>query len=221
MSKPPFLNHQTSLPGMDVTDHSNRGKVFERWLMAAHSEYAARGWAQIDRHATNWEYISDKEYQSMIERGKREYTAVTGANRKMAMVVSNVDFSGVAKGKLLKKGVSVKFDAKMCRGNRIPLDSFKLHQVDNLIEAERCGAIAGFMIYFWGLVGLNKEPVSDRIFFCPPMLVRDYFDRRVIRSRAKQGEGSIHISEIEEKGVRISMHGNFIDWLPALLPQGF
>jgi penicillin-binding protein-related factor A (putative recombinase) len=216
---------QNNLIGVDVSNHSNRGLSLEKRVAASNSEYEARRWAKIDRNPSAWEYIGEKEYLELIKKEKDGITAVTGSGRKMKMVPTNVDFSGGARGRFLTHAVNIKFDAKMCKGDKIPLGNFKLHQVNNMIAAEKCGAVAGFLIQFWGRTEKVDEKTTkdlpDLYFFCPPMLVRDYFDRRAIRERAKNGEGAITTDVMKQKAITIPCHGNFIDWLPAVLPHAF
>lgn len=146
------MSYQNNLPGINVASHGELGKEFERDLMATHHLYETIGVAKIDRHPHEWEFIGWSEYNKLLANPKTEaLVALTGNNRPMKRKATNVDFSGVAKRKGEKHGVAIKFDAKMCKENNIPLGNFTKHQVENLCLSSKCGAIAGFMVNLYSI----------------------------------------------------------------------
>lgn len=210
----PYNRNQQTLFGATRADHSNLGKEFERDLDATHAKYAIQRLAKIDHHPNEWVYIGNNEYTSLLANPKmRSLVAKTGDGYWMKRRATNVDFSGVAKIKLLNVGVEVKFDAKMTAGERIPLDNFETHQVDNLILSTECGAIAGFLVMFY-----DARPV-ERVFFVPPDLVRRKKDKNFGKIRASKGDGSITIAEMEQYAREIPYSNRFVDWYPVLIPR--
>lgn len=195
---------QESLFEEKTTDHSNRGKGFEKEIEAVNEVYLLRGLADILKSPTEWIYIGYTEYQR-IYRYNPNGVATTGGGRYMKMIPSDLDFGGNG----------YVFDAKETKGNRFPLKNIKPHQYVRLRRSARCGNVAGCLIKFSDV---------DRVFFAPSLfldekeiaLTRASFGKR----RAPVGFASIHIEEFEKDArVREIKRDNMTrlwDWLKVL-----
>lgn len=203
------MPYQTSLPGVSVSSHSKLGEEFERDLIATHHLYEVTGIAKIDRHPSEWEFIGWTEYNNLLANPKtKPLVALTGNDRPMKRKATNVDFSGVAKKRGVKLGIAIKFDAKMCKEERIPLGNFARHQVDNLCSSAKCGAITGFMVNLYTI---------NRVFFVPAEFVRKKMDKNFGKRRASAGDGSISLEELKRFAVEIPYSIRLVDWHTVLI----
>lgn len=110
-----------------IVSYANRGLSFEELIDYANEQYAAKGWAQVQKVATPWQ---------IVRKGKR----VVGA---FPTEKSTVDYVGVANGK------PIAFDAKSTRERtRFPLRNIQPHQMGFLKRWQDQGGKAFFLIEF-------------------------------------------------------------------------
>lgn len=204
---------QANLPGVEVADHSNRGLQWEKEIEAVNDFYRLQGTADVVKNPSGWVYISESEYQKLLEKQRngllpKGMTAVSDDMRKMARVQSDVDFSGGSRGFV--------FDAKQTRGDALPLKNVKQHQIIRLKRSARCGNVAGLLIKFTD---------HNRAFFISAAFMDKKFEgwlkQTSIRGRrAKPGAASITIEELELHGVEIKKHkyNDLWDWHVSLAP---
>ena len=130
----------------------------------------------------------------------------------MKRKATNVDFSGVAKKRGDRFGISIKFDAKMCRAEKIPLGNFTKHQVDNLVVSARCGGKVGFMVNLYAI---------GKVYFVPSELVQKKMDKSFGKIRAAAGDGSILLDELNRFAIEIPYTRRFVDWHKILVEKDF
>lgn len=179
-------------------NHSNLGKSFEKELERTHHFYKIKHLAKIEKNSTEWRYISKGEFDRLAKTpGLRANLSQSLDGRCLQRVQSNVDFGGGALGK------SIAFDAKETKGKSIPLTNFKRHQVENLVEHEKCGNCAFFLIRFSEL---------NRVFFVKASVVRSAMDE----AEFKQGRKSLSLEYCETNAKEVPVCQNLIDWLKIL-----
>ena len=107
--------------------HANRGMGLETLIEYANAQYAKKGIALIQKIATPWK---------VIRKGSQIVNAFPEKK-------STVDFIGVYQGR------AIAFDAKSTQNKtRIPLQNFEQHQIDFMIEWEKQGGTAFFIVEF-------------------------------------------------------------------------
>lgn len=169
---------------MTAKDQSkaNLGRDFETMLERTHQIYAAQGLAQMKKHPVEWKYTSYEAFDEM-RTFRQDIVARTNTGRYIARIRSYIDFSGVAAGRFIA------FDAKQVSRMNFPLTDLRSHQLTRLIDAERCGGIAGLMIRFTKF---------QRIFFVPAGFVYE-----VDKAIGKGGKKSISLQDCELHGTEI------------------
>lgn len=112
--------------------HANRGRAFEQIVEYANKQYAAKGWALIQKVPTPWR---------VVRRGKH----IVSAHPEKK---STVDFVGLANGR------AIAFDAKSTRERtRFPLSNIEHHQMQFLKSFQDQGGQAFILVEF---VKLNE-----------------------------------------------------------------
>lgn len=196
-----------------VANHSNLGKGFEKDLAATHDWYRLQRWADVVKNPSEWQFISEREYQEMLTKlsgGALEpgSLAICDNQRKMRRVRSDVDFSGGG------KNFSVCFDVKETSADKLPLSMLKPHQIHRIRESAACGTVAGFLVML---------SLYDRFFFIPSLFIQNknenYLRQKIGKRRASKGSASITLSELEANCVEIFRHKTNMlwHWLPRLV----
>lgn len=188
---------QQNLPGTKHISHAHLGRDLEDLLKRTHAVYRAKNLADIEKNPVEWTYTAKSQYDALKSNVSHDLVAVTNTKRYIKKVKSNIDFSGVAKGKFAG------FDAKQTKEKSLPLKHIQPHQLENLLKKEKCGGIAGFMILFSSL---------NRLFFVSASVV----DAAVIEMLYKKGRKSLSFSDCEQRGKEIEIKGNLADWLAVL-----
>jgi penicillin-binding protein-related factor A (putative recombinase) len=187
------------------TDHSNLGKGFEAELAAAHDWYRMNHVIDIVQNHNLWEYAEGQGWHRArvrYESGDRT-VARTGDGGFIIRQKSDVDFSG---------GGFV-FDAKETSAERWPFSSIEDHQVLRLQQSKQCGSTSGIFIKF---------VKHDRVFWLGSPTLSAVFNKWMVasygRRRAKPGEASLAISQLEEMGIEIFRHpvNKLWDWFERL-----
>ncbi len=185
--------------------HANLGKAFEADIEAANDAYQRMGLAHVDHNKNEWVTTSSARWQTFAP----EMRATTGNGRCLIMVKSNVDFAGGA-GR-----VSVAFDAKETSAASIPLKNFKPEQIARLIEKERCGVRAGFLVRF-------SRDMS--VYWVGARKVREMYDKAMYQAKGK-GTHPKSLSQewLAEHGTLVEAGVNSIrvDYLRAVAPEVF
>lgn len=181
----------------------NRGKSFERMIERANAIYQVRGVAHVSRNENVWQSASAR----IAERLPGFMWARTGDGKRfLVMHQSDVDYSGVVRG-----GRALIFDAKEFQGTSLPLRAFRPHQVELLCSAQRCGAVAGFLVY-------NTD--TGQAFWLRAAQVREALDKTVF---ARKGRGihpkSFSLGWLAKNAVVVGVwhSGAVADYLDALL----
>lgn len=191
-----------------VSNHSNQGLDFESELETTHDWYRRQGLADVRKIPNSWKIISFTEYQKLQMKLPPAHLAKTGDGKFMQRVKSDVDFVGAGE----KFGIS--FDAKTCRATNFPLSNIENHQIYKLKDRDRCGVIAGIMVY---LILFN------RVFFVPYkyLELRQTILLKQAGRRAKSGTASISLSEFEQHTIEIFRHksNTLWDWFKYLAKQ--
>lgn len=178
---------------------ANLGKAFEMDLERTHQFYQVKKLASIDRNPVEWRYTSPQTYNKYANsRGMDRLVARTASGSHLIKAASDIDYSGVAKGR------AVAFDAKETSTKNFPLGNVELHQVNALLNKARCGSIAGLMIRFTSV---------KRVYFVPVAVV----DEAIIKMQFHGGRKSLSLAECAGLGLEIPVSQNLIDWLPVLL----
>lgn len=191
----------------------NLGKTAEDLLTEIHNFYRSRGIASIDQQPRVWLNLKGKGRDAIdfYNKANGNVVAKTRNQQMMYSKKSPVDFAGVVRGR------AVYFDAKQTQGKSIPLTNFEVHQIDFVVEKQKHGALAGFMIYFSEL---------DRFFFTYALYVERVFTLAERAKRMqKKGEPltvrqSIALAQCEEFGREIHKDRLMqFDWVAALFPK--
>lgn len=198
-----------NLPGIKVADHADRGKQFEDDLCALHHFYLERGICDVVQNPNAWEFAQKQHYwkykKIFEERGR--HAAQTGDGRYLMRVRSAVDFSGG------NATFSICFDAKQTEQKNFPLEKVSPEQVKRLKMSDRCGTIAGLMVWF-------VEP--DRVFFVPSAYLTERYEKweklSFGKRRAPPGTASLSIADLEANGREIFKDINkYWDWFTILI----
>ncbi|MGG1598501.1 Holliday junction resolvase RecU [Cohnella massiliensis] len=154
--------------------YANRGMALEQMIEYANSQYAAKGWAVIQKVATPFK---------VVRRGKEIVSAYPEEK-------STVDFVGVSGSRALA------FDAKSTmERTRFPLGNIEQHQMDFLKAWQDHGGISFFLIEF----AKHRE-----IYVVPYSSMQDYwvkareggrksipFEEMAQFAKARQGRGVV------------------------------
>lgn len=189
-----------------VSNHSNQGLDFESELETTHDWYRRQGLADVRKIPNSWKFISFSEYQKLLVKLPPSHLAQTADGKCLQRVKSDVDFSGAG------ENFGISFDAKTCRAKNFPLSNIADHQLYKLKDRDRCGVIAGVMVYL-GLL--------NRVFFVPYKYLehRQTILLKQRGRRAQVGTASISLSDFEKNTVEIFRHtSNFLwDWCKYLV----
>lgn len=167
---------------MQLINYANRGRTLENLIIAANTNYRARGQAVIHKVPTAW---------MPIRNGKGKIVSAK-VEKKAA-----VDFMGVVKTP--DGSLAVAFDAKeVAKGDRWPLSRLEPHQYEYLRDHAACGGFSFVLIAFWE---------SDRFFVLPfPEL-----ERRWTAWKNKTGPASVRAGDGGLVEVRFLEYLNFFD----------
>lgn len=195
---------------VNKVSHANLGKGFEGDIERTNEYYLRRGIANIKKNPLKWQVVSEKEYYQALKEKELPEGMFAKTENGLFMIAeqSDVDYTGPALGH------SIEFDAKTTQRPSIPLKNFREHQIINLINSERAGAIAGFMVEF---------SEKNRVFFVKASFVRACKDKYLYQSRGKKqatrGTASISIALLEERAVEIPCRNDLVDYLQVLIPR--
>ena len=192
-------DYQNNLPGIGRHNHANLGKDFERELARTHEIYRRRRIANIRQNPNEWRYGSMKEMDKYKRAGLHSSYAVTGSGRVLVMQKSEIDFGGTVRG-----GRAVYFDAKTCKGKSFPFQNVKDHQLLQLDENAKVGAVAGLMI--------NMSD-AGQVFFVPVSVIKPLFERWLATRKAR---ASLSLKVLETECVRVPCLENLVDWYSVL-----
>ena len=188
---------QPPLPGQKKSaTHSGRGREFEQMLNSTHRFYAFSGLAAIKQNPVEWKYCDRRTFDFLKNSGG-DLVAQTNSGRFIKRVKSQVDFSGVARGR------HYEFDAKQTQGKSLPMANVERSQIRHITDAAACGAVAGLMIYFTDL---------KRVFFLRAEFVGECVENMLFKKARK----SISLSQCETSGVEITVRENLVDYLAVL-----
>lgn len=156
--------------------HANRGMGLETLIEYANQQYASKGIAQIQKVSTPWK---------VIRKGKQIVSAFPEKK-------STVDFIGVS------KSVAIAFDAKETENKtRIPLGNFEKHQIQFLIDWQRNGGEAFYII--------NFKTINETYY----LHIMDFFEWY-----SRFPDKSLTLDWIQRKGKRLDQgNGIVLDYL--------
>lgn len=203
---------QANLPGVSRADHSNQGADFEKELETVHDFYRLQRVADIRKIPHRWAQISESEFQKIKLKLPASMLATTADGKRMQRMKSDVDFVGG--GQYKGSGFHIAFDAKSVAGSRFPFANVESHQLRNLRERTRVGAIAGLMIRFnW----------DNRVFFAPAEFLDVRYETMIRASYGKRtaprGTASLSIQNLEEFCLEIfpDKKNGLLDYLPNVI----
>ena len=126
-----------------------RGSTLEDMINQTHEKYLESGLALIQKIPTPITPIT-------IDKETRHITLAYFDQK------STVDYIGAV------QGIPVCFDAKECATDTFALQNIHEHQVQFMIDFEKQGGIAFFLIYFTG---------RDELYYLPLDMLRFFWDR--------------------------------------------
>jgi penicillin-binding protein-related factor A (putative recombinase) len=200
---------QADLPGMKTKKGNVKGFDFEAHLDSLHKFYLIQGLICVNKNTETWtfEYGKQDNFEAKWKAGS-DTVAKTAGGKRLLKVYSLPDYTGT------NGSFGIMFDAKATAGDSIPLANLKTtkggasHQIHNLKQAAKCGALAGFLILFYE---------HKRCFWAPVKFV-DWKEQQYLRAssakgkRAKPGTASISIAELEANGIEIPKNKINLTW---------
>lgn len=181
-----------------MTARASRGRLFEDDLERTHEYYRKTGIATVRKNDREWVYTSQSDRQRLLLK-TNELTAKCDNGRFLVARKSKVDFEGNFRARYIA------FDAKETSEASLPLKNIKRHQVEQLLDHERTGGLAGFMVRFASAEG---EPV----FFLRASMVHAYLTGALYR----KGRRSVPVAAFEEHGTAIPVENGLINWARVL-----
>lgn len=119
---------------------ANRGMGLEHMVEHANAQYAAKGWAVVQKTPTS------------VKVFRRSSEIVSAVHDKK----STVDFVGVANGR------AIAFDAKSCKATRFPLKNIHDHQIEFMRKWQQQGGEAFLLIEMEAYRAIFYAPL-DRV----------------------------------------------------------
>lgn len=188
----------TSAEFRGLKGRGSRGKSFEWDLERTHEYYRKTGIATVRKNDREWVYTSQSDRQRLLLK-TNELTAKCDNGRVLVARKSKVDFEGNFGSRYIA------FDAKETSEASLPLKNIKRHQVEQLVEHERTGALAGFMVRFSSVDGAP-------VYFLPASMMHAYLTAALYR----KGRKSVPISAFEGHGTQVFTKDGLIDWASTL-----
>jgi penicillin-binding protein-related factor A (putative recombinase) len=208
------MNQQLELiQGGRPTPHANRGREFQTILNNTHDWYNRQRWGHFYEIPNAYAFVNEFRWRNApVElRARTEIYFIDRNGRKeqrgglpLLRVKSGPDYLGGI------GSLHVEFDAKEFSEASIPVKQFTEHQVQKLYDAERAGAIAGFMV-------LEKR--TSNVYWVTAQYTREWLDQaRMRRDVAK----SLNFSKIVDERVRLVCQverDSMAHYAPALIPS--
>lgn len=170
-----------------MVTHANRGMNLETLVECANIAYRADGRAYVSKVEVGWKVFGFDRLRKTVKQA-------------FPVKSSTVDWTGVLRG-----GRFIAFETKETNNRRsfsISVDAVPQHQVDYLLEVERLGAIAFFLIW---------APEASALWLVLPSVI-DQARRKVVGARKGPGgvvqqtyKASLTFAELDCLGVRVPM----------------
>jgi recombination protein U len=206
---------QLVLQGIDHhTSHANRGREFQTILNNTHVWYERQRWGKVYEIPNAYSYVPyyiwNKAPAQIRARTEVYQECINGRMQRrggapLMRVKSAPDYLGSV------LGLHVEFDAKEFAGASISIENFKQHQIDHLYQAERAGALAGFMV-------LEKR--TESVYWVAAGYAYEWMDQ--IRTRRAAVAKSINFAKVQDKRIwflcRVERN-SLAHYAPLLVPN--